>query len=110
MTMSTDVDVTRDAERRRYAASAGDVTVAGFIDYQETRELVVLTHTEVDPAFTGRGVGSALARAALDDIRQRRLKALVICPFILGWLRHHPEYHDLLYNAPTPKVGDEEPT
>ncbi|WP_205857515.1 N-acetyltransferase, partial [Phytoactinopolyspora endophytica] len=59
--MSTDVDVTRDPDRQRYAASAGDVTVAGFIDYQETSELVVLTHTEVDRAFEGRGVGSALA-------------------------------------------------
>ncbi|WP_420813971.1 hypothetical protein [Phytoactinopolyspora endophytica] len=34
----------------------------------------------------------------------------MICPFILGWLRHHPEYRDLLYRAPPPKVGDEEPT
>jgi hypothetical protein len=102
--MSTHVIVTRDPDHRRYDASAGGTGIAGFIDYQETSEPVVLTHTEVNPSFEGRGVGSALARAALDDIRDRRLKALVICPFILSWLRRHHEYVDILFNAP-PRHG-----
>lgn len=105
-TMSTDITVTRNPDRRRYEASVGGTTAAGFIDYQETSELVVLTHTEVDTRLEGRGVGSALARAALDDIRDRGLKALVICPFILSWLRNHQEYRDVLFNAPPAKVAD----
>lgn len=104
--MSTDVTVTNNAGKKRYEALVGQAGVAGFVDYQETSELVVLTHTEVDPTFEGRGVGSALARAALDDIRERRLKALVICPFILGWLGHHPDHRDLLFNAPPSTVMD----
>jgi predicted GNAT family acetyltransferase len=101
----TDIAVTRDADQRRYRTSAGGAGIAGFIEYQETSELVVLTHTEVDPAFRGLGVGSALARAALDDIRDRRLKALVLCPFIIRWLRRHHDYVDILVNAPLPKSG-----
>ncbi|MGL5809924.1 MAG: GNAT family N-acetyltransferase [Nocardioides sp.] len=108
--MSTDITVIRNPDLPRYDAVAGGTEVAGFIDYQETSELVVLTHTEVDPSFEGRGVGSTLARAALDDIRERGLKALVICPFILSWLVHHREYVDVLFNAPPSKVGTEEPT
>ena len=104
--MSTEVTVTNNPDRQRYEAAVDQAAVAGFVDYQQTDELVVLTHTEVDPTFEGRGVGGALARAALDDIRERRLKALVICPFILGWLRNHPEYQDLLYNAPRSRVKD----
>jgi uncharacterized protein len=104
--MPTDVEVTNEPGARRYEAVVDHATVAGFVEYQETSELVVLTHTEVDRAFEGRGVGSALARAALDDIRERRLKALVICPFILGWLGHHPEYRGLLFNAPPSTVSD----
>lgn len=102
------VTVTRNPDRRRYEASVAGA-VAGFVDYQETSELVVLTHTEVDRAAEGMGVGSALARAALDDVRERGLKALVICPFIIGWLRRHHEYVDVLFNAPPAKVGDEVP-
>lgn len=104
----SDVTVTNRPERRRYEALVERTTVAGFVEYQETSELVVLTHTEVDSAFEGRGVGGALARAALDDIRERRLKALVICPFVLGWLRNHPDYRDLLYNAPRSTVVDDD--
>ena len=105
-TSPTELTVTRDPDRRRYEAPAGGATVAGFIDYQETSELVVLTHTEVDASFEGRGVGSALARAALDDVRERGLKALVLCPFILGWLRNHREYRDVLFNAPPAGARD----
>lgn len=101
----SDVNVTNNPGRNRYEAVVG-ATVAGFVDYQETSELVVLTHTEVDPAHEGRGVGSALARMALDDIRERRLKALVVCPFIIGWLRHHPEHQDVLFNAPPSRASD----
>jgi uncharacterized protein len=107
--MSTDISVIRDPDRLRYVAIDGERRVAGFIDYQESSELVALNHTEVDPAFEGRGVGSVLARAALDDIRERGLKALVICPFITRWLRNHREYRDLLYNAAPSKAANRAP-
>ncbi|QCX27796.1 GNAT family N-acetyltransferase [Nocardioides jishulii] len=103
--MAHDIKVTRNPDRNRYEATFdGESTVAGFVDYQETHELIVLTHTEVDPTFEGRGVANSLARAALDDVRQRGLKALVTCPFIIRWLRGHPEYRELLHNA-TPTAG-----
>jgi len=104
--MSTDVTVTNNRDRQRYEAVVDQTTLAGFVEYQDTSELVVLTHTEVGTTFEGKGIGSALARAALDDVRERRLKALVICPFILGWLRTHPDYQDLLFNAPPSRVSD----
>ncbi len=100
-----DISVTKSTERRRYEARI-DEAVAGFVEYQETSELVVLTHTEVDPSFEGRGIGGALARASLDDVRERGLKALVICPFILAWLRTHPDYRPVLFNAPRAKASD----
>jgi len=104
--MSTAVSVIRDPDRLRYVAVDGERRVAGFIDYEESGALVALTHTEVDPVLEGMGVGSALARAALDDIRERGLKARVTCPFITGWLRHHAEYRDLLDDATPCKAGE----
>ncbi len=104
--MSTEVTVTKDPERQRYDASVGS-EVAGFIDFLATSELVVLKHTEVDPSFEGRGIGSARARAALDDIREQRRKALVVVrPFIHAWLRSHPDHRDVLYDAPPSTARD----
>ena len=58
--------------------------------------MIVLVHTEVAPAVEGRGVGSRLVSAALDDIRARGLRLVPICPFVRAYLGRHPEYADLL--------------
>ena len=70
-----------------------DGRLAGFADYRLTDALIVFTHTEVDPAFEGQGVGSAIARFALDQVMEDDTrKALPVCPFIKGWVQRHPEY------------------
>jgi predicted GNAT family acetyltransferase len=90
------VEVVDVPERKRFEARVEGRT-AGFAEYLRTDALVVYPHTEVDDEFEGRGVGGALARAALDDARARNLKALVTCQFIAGWMSRHPEYKDLAY-------------
>lgn len=93
----SDVTVTNNPQENRYEATV-DGALAGFAEYQLTDELVVMTHTEVDRAFEGRGVGGALAQFALDDIRgQGTRKVLPICPFIKAWIVKHPDYADLQY-------------
>jgi predicted GNAT family acetyltransferase len=94
----TDVETTHHPEASRYEAHI-DGELAGFAEYQLTDRLVVLTHTEVEDRFEGRGVGSALARFALDDIRaQGTRQVLPLCPFIKGWIGKHPDYVDLVYS------------
>jgi predicted GNAT family acetyltransferase len=58
---------------------------------------VIFTHTQVEDAYEGHGVGSALARFALDDVRASGTrKVLPLCPFIKGWIEKHPDYADLV--------------
>ena len=61
---------------------------------------VLLTHAEVEPAYNGRGIGSALAKGALDDIRRQGLQAVPLCPFISDYIERHPEYQDLVTTLP----------
>lgn len=89
------VEIRDDAARRRYEALA-DGEVAGFLDYTLRDGVIILVHTEVDPAYGGRGIGADLARGALDDARARQLQVVPRCPFVTAWLRRHPAYHDLL--------------
>lgn len=101
-----DVQTANNAAEHRYEARL-DGELAGFAEYQLTDELVVLTHTEVDPRFEGKGVGSALARFALDDVRAGGArKVLPLCPFIKGWIGKHPDYADLVYGAPQSTATD----
>ena len=85
---------------------AVDGTVMGFAAYQRTAELVVFTHTEIDPAAEGQGLGGKLVRAALDDVRGQGLRVLPVCPFVQEWIRRHPDYQDLDYRSPGSRVSD----
>jgi predicted GNAT family acetyltransferase len=101
-----DVVVTHNPEQNRYEARVGD-TLAGFAQYQLTTELIVFTHTEVDDAFEGQGVGSTLVQEALDDVRAEGVhKVLPLCPFVKGWISRHRDYVDLVYGAPPSTVRD----
>lgn len=91
------IDVVDVPDSNRYEARV-DGRLAGFADYIRTAELVVFTHTEVDTAFEGHGVGGALARFGLDHARALGLKVMPQCPFIKRWLGRHPDYADLIYS------------
>ena len=82
------------AHRRYEAHLAGEL--AGFSQYRLEGDRVVVTHTQVDPAFEGGGVGSGLVRYLLDDIRRRELKVVPLCPFVRSYIRRHPDYADLV--------------
>ncbi|MUL40742.1 N-acetyltransferase [Streptomonospora sp. PA3] len=100
-----DIEVADAPERKRYEARTGGA-VAGFAEYQLTDQLAVFTHTEVDPAYEGQGVGGALVRGALDDVRTRGLAVLPVCPFVKSWIQRHPDYADLVYQSGPGDQGD----
>jgi predicted GNAT family acetyltransferase len=79
----------------RYEALVGD-DVAGFAAYDRTGEVIVFTHTLIEPAFEGKGIGGRLASAALDDVRAHGHSVIAKCPFIAEYIRRHPAYADLL--------------
>jgi predicted GNAT family acetyltransferase len=90
-----DVVVADNPDANRYEARLGD-RVAAFSAYRRIGDRLVFLHTETDPAFEGRGVGSRLVREALDDVRRRDLRVTAKCPFVAAWLRRHPGYEDLI--------------
>jgi uncharacterized protein len=91
----SDLVVRDNPEELRYEAVRDDVLV-GLIRYRTEPGVVVLIHTEVDEAVEGTGVGSQLVRGALDDLRDRGLRLVPLCPFVAAYLRRHPEYADLV--------------
>jgi predicted GNAT family acetyltransferase len=89
--------VTHNAEAERYEITV-DGELAGFTEAHPLQDpsAVLFPHTIIEPAFEGQGLASKLVAGAFDDIRARGLKIVPTCPYILGWLPKHPEYHDLL--------------
>jgi predicted GNAT family acetyltransferase len=92
----SDVQVTDNPGESRYEAHV-DGELAGFAAYDTGDDLIVFTHTEVFDAFEGKGVGSALARGALDAVRADGSRKVVPrCRFIRGWIEKHPDYQELV--------------
>ena len=84
-------------DKNRYIATLDDdLSIAALLDYRLNGRSIVLLHTEVMDSFAGQGVGSRFAAAVFDDVRQRGLKVVPKCPFIVRWLERHPEQQDVL--------------
>ncbi|WP_261165450.1 GNAT family N-acetyltransferase [Microbacterium sp. Marseille-Q6965] len=67
------------------AAPAGE-TLAGFAEFSQEDGKVRFTHTVIDHAFRGRGLGDVLAADALADAAQRGDTIVPLCPFIAKYL------------------------
>ena len=86
--------LTDNASARRY-----EMFVEGhvaFVAYRRTENVLTLDHAEVPSALEGRGIGSRLVKATLDDVRSRGLKVVPRCSFVSAYIDRHPEYQDLL--------------
>jgi uncharacterized protein len=96
--MSDNVNVTVEDNpaRSRFEAVDESGLVAGFAEYAHEDGHVVFTHTVVDDAFEGQGVGSMLVREALDQVRESGSPVAVRCEFVSDFIDRHPEYQDLL--------------
>jgi predicted GNAT family acetyltransferase len=90
--------VVHEPERRRFEIFVGD-TRAGLAAYRDQPGRRVFTHTEVDPAFEGRGLGGRLAAFALDETRAEGLGVVPRCSFIAAYIERHPEYQGLVVAA-----------
>ena len=65
--------------------------VVAWLEYRVDRGRLVLEHTEVPKALSGRGIGSRLVEAGIQRAREERLRLRSECPFATAWLRRHPD-------------------
>jgi predicted GNAT family acetyltransferase len=91
-----DVEVRNNSTEYRYEVWA-DGELAGYTQYVLRHGRIAFVHTKVKESYEDLGLGSRLAREALDDARARGLMVMPFCPFIAGYIeRHLDEYRDLV--------------
>jgi len=67
-----------------------------WADYRLDGNVMRLVHTEVPPAYEGKGFAGALVHAALAHAREQGLRVLPLCSYVRAYMKRHPETHDLL--------------
>jgi uncharacterized protein len=88
-------EVRNNRDRSRYEIVV-DGAVAGFLQYTMRGGRVLLTHTEIPDANSGKGLATVLVQSALDDLRRRGLGIVPVCPFVERFVERHPDYDDLV--------------
>ena len=92
----TDPLVVNDSAAGRYRLRLGGDDV-GYLEYDPIgTSALLLKHTEIASGHEGKGFGSKLVRAALDDIRRQNLLIVPVCPYVLNFIRRNREYVDLV--------------
>ena len=88
----TDTQVVRDDAGHRYEVRV-DGALAGVAEFREAPGCVLFTHTEVDDAYAGQGLGTVLAREAVADAVARGATIVPYCPFVATYLRRQVRQH-----------------
>lgn len=91
----TDIVVRKDDASRLYEALIGG-RVGGSLAFETTGGKISLTHSYVDPELRHRGIASALAHFALDDLKRTGQRAGVYCGFVADYVDNHPEWRDVV--------------
>lgn len=90
-----EVDLEHLEIRNNPAASRYEVQLGsqlGIAEYMIAGKNMIFTHTEVPIEYEGKGVAGRLAKFALDDAVVSGYKLQATCPYIIAYLKRHPEY------------------
>ena len=81
----------------RFEMTSGDAVAQ--VEYIRAGGWIVLVHTEVPKALSGKGTGSKLVRGVLERIRSEGTRVVPRCGFVAAYIERHPEYRGLLGDA-----------
>jgi predicted GNAT family acetyltransferase len=86
-----------DRETKGFFKASDNGSEAGVMTYSHAGEdKIIIDHTEVDPAFSGKGVGKQLLMALVAYARKEKIKVLPLCPFARSVFDKVQEIRDVL--------------
>jgi len=80
----------------QFRANVDGMSETGVLDLERSGDGVyTATHTGVPRAMGGKGVGSALVKALMEDARANGYKIIPACSFVAAKFKRHKEWQDL---------------
>lgn len=90
-TDKTGAETTVTTEDGRYTIAVDGKTV-GLADFADRENQRVFYHTEIDPAYGGRGLATILIEEALNNARSEGKRVVPVCSMVVTVLKKHPEF------------------
>ncbi len=86
-----------DRESKGFFKATEDNKEAGRMTYSWAGDdRFIIDHTEVNPEFSGKGVGQKMVEAAVAYARENNLKIIPLCPFAKAQFDRHADWKDVL--------------
>ncbi len=92
--MNIEWTVTHDTALQRFEVHIGDQLAV--LNYRRDGNHVTYIHTGVPENLEGRGIGSAIAHAALEYAKTEHLEVVPLCPFVRAHIEKYPEYRPMV--------------
>lgn len=92
---SMEPGVVDNEQDRRYELWLGE-RLAGFVTYSRSDGVVSLNHAEVEPELRNQGHGETLVRETIALVRREGAKVRPLCPFVVAYVRRHPDVQDVV--------------
>lgn len=87
----------KEDDSKGFAMARENGKRAGIMTYSITSpELIIIDHTEVEPAFEGKGVGKELLYKIVDMAREKNIKIIPLCPYAASMFKKREDIRDVL--------------
>jgi uncharacterized protein len=90
------INIVNNERQEQFQASV-DGEIA-YMEYRFKDDMIVLMHTDVPDRLSGKGIATSLAAFAFKYAKEKGLKVKVYCPFVLTFVKRHPELGGQLAN------------
>lgn len=57
---------------------------------------IIIDHTNVAPQYKGQGIGKCMFNEAVSFARNKQIKIIPVCPFVVALFKRVPEAKDVL--------------
>ena len=84
------ISILKNDELNRFEIYS-DGELAGFAEFKVENQMISYTHTEIDPRFGGKGLGSKLIKEALDEALEQNLEVAPYCSFVSAYIKKSGE-------------------
>jgi len=81
------------------AAGRFEITVDDKVAYEQymiSGDTITFIHSYTPVELRGKGLAGELAKYSLEYAKANKLKVIIKCPYITGYIEKHPEYKTLL--------------
>jgi len=87
----------KELDAKGYAMARDNKKRAGMMTYSIAGpELIIIDHTDVEPAYNGKGVGKQMLYKIVETAREKNIKIIPLCPFASAMFKKFGDIRDVL--------------